>query len=103
MSIAPVRHRLSVDDYVRIIEFGILTEKNRAELINGEILEKKSIGELRAACVKRLNQLLGLRAGQLACIGVQDPIRLADSEPEPDITLLKPRDDFYATGHPGPG
>jgi hypothetical protein len=38
-----------------------------------------------------------------ACVGVQDPIRLEDSEPEPDVTLLVPRDDDYADGHPEAG
>ena len=33
---------------------------------------------------------------------MQDPILLSDSEPEPDITVLAPRDDFYASGKPGP-
>ena len=36
-------------------------------------------------------------------IGVQDPIKLNDnSEPQPDLVLLKPRDDFYANQHPIP-
>ncbi|MEJ7871360.1 MAG: Uma2 family endonuclease, partial [Rubrobacteraceae bacterium] len=31
------------------------------------------------------------------------PIILPDSsEPEPDVTVLRPRDDFYAAGHPVP-
>jgi Uma2 family endonuclease len=36
-------------------------------------------------------------------VRVQNPIRLDDfSEPQPDITLLRMRDDFYAQGHPTP-
>ena len=34
--------------------------------------------------------------------GVQDPVRLLDSEPEPDVSVLRPRADFYASGHPEP-
>jgi Uma2 family endonuclease len=34
-------------------------------------------------------------------VGIQDPIRLADSEPEPDVTLLRARYDDYAASHPG--
>jgi Uma2 family endonuclease len=34
---------------------------------------------------------------------VQDPLQLSDdSEPEPDLMLLRPRADFYAQAHPGP-
>ena len=41
--------------------------------------------------------------GQKAIVAVQDPIHLDDtSEPQPDIALLKPRDDYYAAAHPGP-
>jgi Uma2 family endonuclease len=36
-------------------------------------------------------------------LGVQDPVRLDDfSEPEPDVSVLRPRADFYAAAHPGP-
>lgn len=102
MSIARAHHRFSLADYAQMIDLGILTENDRVELIRGEIIEKMSIGELHAACVKRLNRIFSTRLAQRACVGVQDPIRLADSEPEPDISLLKPRDDDYATSHPEP-
>jgi Uma2 family endonuclease len=96
-------HRFSVADYDRMIDTGILTENNAVELIRGEILDKMPIGDAHSACVKRLRTRLGNLLGDRAVFGVQDPIRLADSEPEPDITVLAPRDDFYASGKPGPG
>jgi Uma2 family endonuclease len=55
-----------------------------------------------AACVKRLNESLARALGGEAMLGVQDPILLADSEPEPDISVLKRRDDYYADAKPGP-
>ena len=60
------------------------------------------VGDGHAASVKRSNRVLGKAFGDTVLIGVQDPIRLADSEPEPDISLLIPRDDFYASGKPRP-
>ncbi len=96
------RHRFSVADYDQMIEKGILSENDRVELIRGEILDKMSIGEVHAACVKRLNVLLIGLFGSRTCLGVQDPVCLDDSEPEPDLSLLKKRDDFYAGSHPGP-
>ncbi len=34
---------------------------------------------------------------------VRNPLRLDDfTEPEPDVTLVERRDDFYRTGHPLP-
>lgn len=98
------RKRLfSADEYERLAEVGILGESDRVELIEGEITELAAIGSRHAACVKRLNSLLrqGLEEGSI--VSVQDPIRLSDlTEPEPDIALLKPREDFYAGGHPAP-
>ena len=102
MSIVRTRHRLSVADYGRMIDFGILTENDRVELIHGEIVEKMSIGEFHAGCVNRLTRFFTLKFGRRAVVAVQNPIRLADSEPEPDISILKPRDDDYAAGHPTP-
>ncbi len=61
-----------------------------------------SIGDEHAACVKRLNRLFSRLFGDQAVVSIQDPIRLADSEPEPDVALAKPRDDFYASGKPEP-
>jgi Uma2 family endonuclease len=95
-----VRFRFSVDDYEQMIKFGILTENDRVELIHGEILEKMPIGPQHAACVKRLNRLLTQLSGKAAIVSVQDPVRLTDSEPEPDVALLPPRADFYASANP---
>ncbi|MBA3246596.1 MAG: Uma2 family endonuclease [Pyrinomonadaceae bacterium] len=90
------RRWFSVGEYQRMAETGILTEDDRVELIEGEIIEMSPIGNRHAACVKRLNALLSRQLGQSAIVSVQDPIYLNDfSEPEPDIALLLPREDFY--------
>jgi Uma2 family endonuclease len=93
---------ISVADYERLVGAGILVAGDKVELIRGEIRAKMAIGVPHAACVKRLNRFLGDLARGLAVVGVQDPIRLADSEPEPDIALLAFRADYYASGTPGP-
>ena len=82
-------------------EAGILSENDRVELIEGEILEMSPIGSRHSACVKRLNALLGRLVSQNIIVSVQDPIRLDDySEPQPDVALIRAREDFYAEGHP---
>jgi Uma2 family endonuclease len=102
MAVTMVRHRFSVDDYEQMIEKGILTEDDRVELMRGEIIDKMSIGDEHAACVKRLNRIFSRLLGDQAIVSIHDPIRLADSEPGADVALLRPRDDFYASGHPRP-
>jgi Uma2 family endonuclease len=61
------------------------------------------IGNAHAACVKFLTALLFRLFGDTYVVGVQDPIRPNDfSEPQPDVTLLRRRDDYYREGHPTP-
>jgi Uma2 family endonuclease len=87
----------SVDEYHRMLETGILTEDDHVELIEGEIVKMSPIGSRHVACVNRLNGLLNRKVGQDVIVSVQNPFRLDNySEPEPDIALIKPRDDFYA-------
>ena len=83
---------------------GILREDDRVELLDGEILEITPIGSRHAACVDRLNPLFSDQVRRRAIVRIQNPIRLSErSEPQPDLTLLRPRPDFYAQAHPGPG
>ncbi len=104
MTVQVSRRRFTVDEYHRMLEAGILTEDDRVELIEGEIVEMTPIGPRHAACVDRLNALLTARAGGRAVVRVQNPIRLGEhSEPQPDLALVRFRPDYYAGGHPEPG
>ena len=97
-------HRFSVADYNRLGEVGLLTEDDRVELIEGEIIDMPPIGSRHAGTVDFLSDRLFAAVGGRAIVRVQNPIVLDDfSEPQPDITLLRPRDDFYTRGHPRPG
>lgn len=95
-----VHHRFTVDEYEQMIETGVLTEDDRVELIRGEIVEKMPIGDRHAACVNRSTRLFVRLLGDRAIVAIQNPIRLDGSEPEPDVAILRPRDDFYASGKP---
>ena len=98
------RHRYTVDEYHRMGSAGILRPDQRVELIEGEIIDMTPIGSRHAAAVKRLAKLLHDTVRERAIVSVQDPITLdRHSEPQPDIALLKPKADFYASAHPGPG
>ncbi len=101
MSVQLLRRKFTVKQYHQMIEAGILTENDRVELLRGEIVEMASIGRRHAACVNRLTELFVLRLAQAVIVGVQNPVELEDnSEPQPDIALLRRRDDFYEAGHP---
>ncbi|MEA1049085.1 Uma2 family endonuclease [Lamprobacter modestohalophilus] len=95
--------RLGVDAYHQMIHAGIFDEDDRVELIDGELRAMPPINPDHAGKNKRLNRLLSLRVGDRALVSVQDPLTLAPrSEPEPDLMLLRPRDDFYEGANPTP-
>ncbi|HEY9847282.1 MAG TPA: Uma2 family endonuclease, partial [Candidatus Caenarcaniphilales bacterium] len=93
----------TVNEYHQMAQTGILSESDRVELLEGELVEMSPIGSRHAACVKRFNRLFSQRLSQRALVSIQDPIQLSErSEPQPDLVLLKPRADFYAQAHPQP-
>jgi len=93
----------TVDDYHRMVDAGILSEDDRVELIHGEVLAMSPIGPPHSAAVLRANQALGRIVGDLAIVGVQGSVRLDQyDEPQPDLYLLRPKDDFYVSGHASP-
>ena len=103
MSAALDKYSFTAEEFERMGEAGILRQDARLELIEGEIFEMSPIGSLHAACVKFLTQLLHRLFSGTFIVGVQDPIRLNDfSEPQPDVTLLRWRDDYYRERHPTP-
>ena len=103
MSAQIERRYFTVSEYDRMIEAGILTKDDRVELIEGEIIKMAPINSRHAACVDRLNKLFNRRVGQAAIVRVQSPVGLSEySEPQPDLALLRPREDFYAQSHPKP-
>ena len=97
----PRRHRLSVADYYHMAEAGILGPDVRVELIDGEIIDMPPPGSLHAGTVDLLLERFRSAVGNVAIVRVQNPIDLgAFSEPQPDITLVRPRADYYRTAHP---
>ncbi len=94
---------ISADEYERMGEAGIFPPDARLELIEGEIYEMSPIGSPHAACVDFLALLFTEVANRRFIVRVQNPIRLDDfSEPQPDVTLLRWREDFYRGAHPTP-
>lgn len=103
-SASMVQHRkFSVSDYYRMTDAGIFGEDDRVELIEGEIVALTPIGSPHASRVAMLLRSLSRNLGDRAILQVQNPVTLDDySEPEPDLMLLRPRADYYASAHPGP-
>ncbi len=97
------RRLFTADEFHRMAETGVLREDDRVELVDGEIVQMTPIGSPHAACVDRLMVLLQRWVEGRGILRVQGPIRLdAHSEPLPDLSVLRPRADFYASAHPMP-
>jgi Uma2 family endonuclease len=97
------RYRFTVDQYHRMGDAGIFHPDCRVELINGQIFEMSPIGPWHAGVVMWLNRRFGAGVGDRALVSVQNPATVDRySEPQPDLMLVKPRDDFYRTAHPTP-
>jgi Uma2 family endonuclease len=99
----PSKKLFTVDEYYRMAEAGILKPNDRVELIRGEVIEMSPNGRKHAACVDRAAELFFVSMRGRAIVRVQGPDRLDQyNEPQPDISILKPKADYYRSGHPGP-
>ncbi|HEY9706325.1 MAG TPA: Uma2 family endonuclease, partial [Allocoleopsis sp.] len=96
MTLTMNKRTFNVNEYHLMFNAGILTESDRTELITGEIITMSPIGFKHASCVNRLFSLFVRYLGENLTISSQNPIKLNDnSEPQPDLAILKYRDDFY--------
>lgn len=97
------RHRFSRDDYHRMATAGILSEDDRVELLDGEIVNMSPIGPRHNTVVDRLNRFFTKLSGESFICRTQGSISLPGaSEPEPDLVLLRFRDDEYENELPTP-
>jgi len=99
----PLR-RLKVSEYHKMGEEGILSEDEHVELIDGVIIQMSPKGSRHSAVLRQLAfQFYQLVIERKALLSVQDPVVLDDeTEPEPDLALVKIREDAYSEAHPHP-
>jgi Uma2 family endonuclease len=102
MSVQP-KHRFTVKEYYRMAETGVLRPDARVELFNGEVIDISPSGLFHGSITKHLDQIFTVAARDRWITQVQHPVHLDDySEPEPDLTLVKPVADFDRRRHPQP-
>ncbi len=91
------RRLFTAKEYQRMAEVGILKHDERVELIDGDIFKMSPISIRHVACVDRLTMFLAVKAQGTAIVRVQSSVVLGlRSQPEPDLTLLKFRPDYYS-------
>ena len=103
MAIDIAKQLFTVYDYHKMVDAGILREGARVELIRGEVIRMSPINPPDNGTIHRANHALGRIVGDQAIVGVQGSIRLDEyDEPQPDLYLLRPKEDFYSSRHAGP-
>lgn len=84
-------------------ETGVLPANARVELLNGEIIDMSPIGPFHGGVANYLTEMFTAAAKGRWITTIQNPLHLDDqSEPQPDVLLLKPAKDFYRRRHPQP-
>ena len=92
----PRPHRLTVHDYYRMAEVGVLHPDDRTELIEGEIVDMPPIGDRHGSVVRLLTTRLVRAVGDAAEVSCQLPVRLSlRSEPQPDFAIVKAKQGGY--------
>jgi Uma2 family endonuclease len=94
------RYPFSAEEYGRLLEAGILTPGDRVELSRGERGERMTIGDPHCACVDRCLDILHRAVGLGGLVRVQNPVVLDVHEPEPDLSVVTRRPDYYRLGKP---
>jgi Uma2 family endonuclease len=97
----PVR-RFAVEEYHRLINENFFRSDERFELLDGYITPKMSHNPPNDAAVNRARRRIERALPAEWIVRVQSAITTADSEPEPDIAVVRGDDDDYVSHHPGP-
>lgn len=97
-----IRRRFNVAEYYKMAEAGVFAPGERVELIDGDVVPMSPMGRRHSSKIGRLNGAFYPLYGR-ALVWIQQPLNISDrTEPEPDLMLLRPRDDFYEAHHPMP-
>ena len=92
-------YRLTVEQYHEMAEAGILTTEDRVELVEGVLVKKMTISPLHTFVTEKFSSLMNEFLIDWHS-RVQQPITLADSEPEPDGAVVRGKDKDYLLVHP---
>jgi len=97
------RRKFTASEYYIMLNAGVFHEDDRVELIDGEIVEVPLISPTHASHVMRAHYLLYPPLERQTLLGIHNPLDLGNaSQPQPDLMLLKSREDFYSRAHPTP-
>ncbi len=94
--------RLTVDQYEAMVDSGVFTKHDQFTLINGFLVAKVPKSPRHTFITKNLGRKLKGLITSGWDFRIEDAIRLADSEPEPDLSMARGDIEDYVDRHPGP-
>jgi Uma2 family endonuclease len=94
--------RLTVDQFEAMVDSGVFTKRDRFILINGFLVAKVPKSPRHTFIAKNLARRLEALVPPGWDIRLEDAIRLADSKPEPDLSVARGDIEDYADRDPGP-
>jgi hypothetical protein len=95
-------YRLTVDQYHRMTQTGVLTAIDRVELLEGLLVAKVPHNPPHDGTLARLNRKLIRLLPDQWVVRVQSAITLSSSEPESDLAIVTGPDEIYFERHPTP-
>ena len=97
------KRRFCVKDFYLMDEAGVFCENDRVELVDGEIVDMAPIGSYHAFSVDALTHVLVRAVPEDVRVRVQGPLQMDESAMfQPDLAILRPREDNYAEANPTP-
>ena len=93
--------RCSVEQYHEMVRAGILTGEDRVELLEGLIIQKMTKSPLHCNVRYRLCKAFETNIPGGFYVDSQDPVSLAESEPEPDAMIVRGDPEDFRERHPG--
>lgn len=93
--------RLSIEQYHAIIQVGILTDEDSVELLEGWLVFKRPKNSPHRATTRLVRTALENILPRGWYVDSQEPITLSNSEPEPDIVVVRGDTRQYLDRHPG--
>ena len=94
--------RLTVEQYHQMIRGGILTENDPVELLEGWLVAKMSKNPPHRVATRRARERLAAALPAGWYVDAQEPITTLDSEPEPDVVIVRGASDDFSDRHPNP-
>ncbi len=95
-------YQFSVAQYHALLQQGILKDEDRVELLEGYLVKKMGKNPPHATGVRLLRRLLGRLLPVGWFLDSENPVTTTESEPEPDIAVVRGTEEQYSARHPTP-